>query len=173
MKHKIFFHRVAVNHNQLTNSPQYDAIKVRSDVIIKQPYGKEIGIVIKLSTLVETLPNNIFLTPSGVIVASHGPNVDNYDKRLVIPADKFHAIQISTQANKSPGVSYLLDRLSKKEWPDKAIQILAQLTIPETLIHEIQAARQYVKGLAATSFDEGITQESRISTPLLPDTRSS
>ena len=73
VKNEVFFHRVAVNHNQLTNSPQYDAVKVRSDVTIKQPYGKEIGIVIKLSTLVEMLPNNIFLTPSGVIVVSHGP----------------------------------------------------------------------------------------------------
>ena len=124
VKNEIFFHRVAVNHNQLSNSPQYGAIKVRSDVIIKQPYGKEIGIVIKLSTLLETLPNNIFLTPSGVIVASHGPDLDDYDKRLVIPADNFHAIQISTQANKSPGVSYLLDGLSKKEWSEKATQIL-------------------------------------------------
>ena len=87
VKNEIFFHRVAVNHNQLTNSPQYDAIKVRSDGIIRQPYGKEIGIVIKLSKLVETLPNNIFLTPSGVIVASHCPNANNYDKCLVIPAD--------------------------------------------------------------------------------------
>ena len=120
MKNEIFFHRVAVNHNQLTHSPQYDAVKVRSDVTIKQPYGKEIGIEIKLSTLVETLPNNIFLAPSGVIVASHGPNVDDYDKRLVIPADKFQAIQISTQANKSSGVSYLLDGFSKKEWSEKA-----------------------------------------------------
>ena len=102
VKNEIFFHRVAVNHNQLTNSLQYDAVKVRSDVTIKQPYGKEAGIVIKLSTLVATLPNNIFFTPSGVVVASHGPNVDNYGKRLVIPADKFHAIQISTQANKAP-----------------------------------------------------------------------
>ena len=108
----------------------------------------------------ETLPNNIFLTPSGVIVASHGPNVDDYDKRLVIPAGKFHAIRISTQANKSPGVSYLLDGLSKKEWSEKAIQILAQITIPDILTEKIQAAHQYVKGLAATSLDEGFTSES-------------
>ena len=108
VKDEIFFHRVAVNHNQLTNSPQYDAIKVRSEVNIKQPYGKEIGIVIELSMLLETLPNNILLTPGGMIVASHGPNVDDYDKSFVIPADKFHAIQMSTKANKSPGVSYLL-----------------------------------------------------------------
>ena len=32
VKNEICFHRVAVNHNQLTHSPQYDAIKVRSDV---------------------------------------------------------------------------------------------------------------------------------------------
>ena len=160
VKNEVFFHRVAVNHNQLTNSPQHDAIKVRFDVITKQPYGKEIGTVIKSSTLVETHPNNTFLTPSGVIVASHGPNVDNYDKRLVVPANKFHAIQISTQANESPGVSYLLDGLSQKEWSEKAAQILAQLTIPETLTQEIQTAHQYVKGLAATSLDEGFTSES-------------
>ena len=157
VKNDIFCHRVAVNHNQLTNSPHYDAIRVRSDV---QPYGKEIGIVIKLSTLLETLPNNIFLTPSGVIVASHGPNVDDYDKRLVIPADKSHAIQMNTQASKSPGVSYLLDGFSKKEWSEKAIQILAQNTIPDILTEKIQTAHQYVKGLAATSLDEGFTSES-------------
>ena len=154
VKNDIFFYRVAVNHMQLTNSPQYDAVKVRPDVTIKQPYGKEIGIVIKLLTLVKTLPNNIFLTPSRVTVASHGPNVDNYDKRLVILADKFHATQVSTQANKSPGVSYLLDGLSKEEWSDKAIQILAQLTIPDTLIEKAQTAHQYVKELAATSLDQ-------------------
>ena len=141
----------------------YDAIKVRSDVTIKQPYVKEIGIVIKLSTLLGTLPNNIFLTPSGVIVASHAPIVDDYDKRLVIPADKFHAIQISMQANKSPGVSYLLDGLSKKEWSEKAIQILAQTTIPEISIERIQTAHQYVRGLAATSLDEGFMSESSTS----------
>ena len=160
VKNDILFHRVAVNHNQLTNSPQYDAVKVRSDVTIKQPYGKEIGIVIKLSTLVETLPDNIFLTPSGVTVAPHGPDVDDYDKRLVIPADKFHAIQVSAQFNKSPGVSYLLDGLSKEGWSDKATQILAQLTIPDILAEEIHTAPQYVKGLAATSLDEGFTSES-------------
>ena len=160
MKNEIFFHRVAVNHNQLTHSPQYDAVKVRSDVTIKQPYGKEIGIEIKLSTLVETLPNNIFLAPSGVIVASHGPNVDDYDKRLVIPAGKFHAIQISTQANKNPGVSYLLDGLSKKGWSEKASQFLAQITNPDFLTEKIQTAHQYVKGLAATSLDEGFNSES-------------
>ena len=32
VKNDFFFHRVAANHNQLTSSPQYDAIKVRSDV---------------------------------------------------------------------------------------------------------------------------------------------
>ena len=102
VKNEMVFHRVAANHNQLSNSPQYDAIRVSSDVIIRQPYGKEICIVIKWSKLVETLPNNIFPTPSGVIVASRGPNVDNYDKRLVIPADKVYAIHISMQANKAP-----------------------------------------------------------------------
>ena len=30
VKNEIFFHRVMVNHSQLTNSPQYDAVKVRS-----------------------------------------------------------------------------------------------------------------------------------------------
>ena len=69
VKDEIFFHRVADNHSQLTNSPQYDAIKVKSDVIIRQPYGKEVGIVIRLSTLVETLPNKVFLSSSGVLVA--------------------------------------------------------------------------------------------------------
>ena len=127
---------------------------------IRQPYGKEVGIVIKLSTLLETLPNNIFFTSSGVTVASHGPNVDDYDKRLVIPADKSHAIQISTQAHKSPGASYLLDVFSKKEWSGKAIQILAQITIPDILNERIQTPHQYVKGLAATSLDEGFTPES-------------
>ena len=34
VKDEIFFHRVAVNHTQLTNPPQYDAIKVRSVFII-------------------------------------------------------------------------------------------------------------------------------------------
>ena len=168
VKNDIFFHRVAVNYNQLSNSPQYDAAKVRSDVIIRQPYGKEICIVIKLSTLVETLPNKIFLTPGGVIVASHGPNVDDYDKRLVIPANIFHAVQISTQANKSSGASYLLNGFSKKEWSEQATQILAQLSIPDISIQEIKSAHQYVKGLTATSLDEGFTSESNTNFPLLP-----
>ena len=54
----------------------------------------------------------------------------------------------------------MLDGLSKKEWSDKATQILAQFTIPDTLTQTIQAAHQYVKGLAATSLDEGFTPES-------------
>ena len=78
----------------------------------------------------------------------------------VIPAGKFHAIQISTQANENPRVSYLLDGLSKKEWSEKATQILAQLTIPDILNEKIQTAHQYVKGLAATSLDEGVMSES-------------
>ena len=53
----------------------------------------------------------------------------------------------------------MLDGLSKKEGSDKAIQILAQLTIPDTLVQTIQTAHQYVKGLAATSLDEGFTSE--------------
>ena len=49
--------------------------------------------------LVETLPNKVFLTPTRIFVAPHGPNIEDYDQRLVIPADKFHAIQIGTNAN--------------------------------------------------------------------------
>ena len=30
VKNEIFFHRVEVNHNQLTNSPQYGAVRVGS-----------------------------------------------------------------------------------------------------------------------------------------------
>ena len=83
---------MAVSHNQITNSTQYDAVKIRSDAVIRPPYGKDIGIGMKLSTLVATLPNKVFLTPSGVLVVSHGPNTEDYDKRLVIPADQFHAV---------------------------------------------------------------------------------
>ena len=101
-----------VNHNQLTNPPQYDATKVRCSAEIRTPLGRGIGTVIKLSTLVETLPNKVFLTPTGILVASHCPNVEDYDKRLVIPANKFHAIQIGTNANTNPGVSYPLNELS-------------------------------------------------------------
>ena len=111
----------------------------------------------------ETLPNKVFPTPRGVIVASHGPNVDDYDKRLVVLANKFHAKQISTQANKSPGVSYLLTAFSKKEWSEQAIQILAQLSIPEASTQDIETAHQYVKGLTMTSLDEGFTLESSTS----------
>ena len=84
VKDEIFFHRVMANHNQFTNPTQYDAVKVRSSAKIRPPFRKEIGIVIKLSTLVEaeTLPNKVFLTPTGILVASHGPNVEIYDKRL-------------------------------------------------------------------------------------------
>ena len=53
VKNEIFFHRAVANHNQLTHPPQVDAAKVRSNAIIKPAHGKEIGIVIKLSTLVE------------------------------------------------------------------------------------------------------------------------
>ena len=96
VKSEIFFHRAMVNHNQLTNPSQHDAVKVRSSAEIRTQPGKEIGIVIKLPTLVKTLPNEVFLTPTGILVVSHGPNVNDYDKRLVIPANKFHAIQTLT-----------------------------------------------------------------------------
>ena len=138
MKNEIFFHRVAAKYNELTNSSQYDAIRVRSDAIIRPQYGKDIGIVIRLSTLVETLPNKSFLTPTGILVASHGVNVDGYDKRLVIPASKFHAIQIGTNAHRNPGVSYLLNELSKKDWSDQANLILAQLSIPDISTEDIK-----------------------------------
>ena len=127
VKNEIFFHRVMVNHNQLTNSPHYDDAKVRSSAKIRTPLGKGIGIVIKLSTLVETLPNKVFLTPTGILVASHGPNVEDYDKRLVIPANKFHAIQTGTNANTNPGVSYPLNELSRKDRSDQVNLILTQL----------------------------------------------
>ena len=97
VKNEIVFHRVVVNHNQLTNSPQYDAVKVRSNAKIRTPFSKEVGTVINLSTLVETLPNKVFPTPSGILVASHGPNVEDNAKRLVIPVNQFHAIQIGTK----------------------------------------------------------------------------
>ena len=82
--------------------------------------------MIKLSTLVERLPNKVFLTPTGILVASHGPNVKDYDKRLVIPANKFHAIQVGTNAHKNPGVSYPPNGLSKKEWSEQADLIIEQ-----------------------------------------------
>ena len=87
VKNEVFFHRVVANHNQLTNPPQYDVVMVRPSAKIRPPFNKEIGIVIKLSTLVETLPDKVFLTPTGILVASHGPNVEDYGKRLVIPAN--------------------------------------------------------------------------------------
>ena len=39
--------------------------------------------MIKLSTLVETLPKEVFLTPTGILFVSHGPTVNDYNKRLV------------------------------------------------------------------------------------------
>ena len=147
VKNEIFSHRVVVNHNQLTNSPQFDALKVRSNAIIRPPYGKETGIVIKLSTLVETLPNKVFLTPTGILVASHGPNVEDYDKRVLIPASKFHAIQMGTNANTNPGVSYSLNELSKKDRSDQANMISEQLSIPNVSTQDIKTVHQCVKGL--------------------------
>ena len=40
VKNEIFFHRVMVNHSQLTISPQYDAVEVRSSAKIRVPFGK-------------------------------------------------------------------------------------------------------------------------------------
>ena len=158
VKNEIFFHRVVVNHNQLTNSLQFDAVKVRSNAIIRRPYGKEIGIVIKLSMLVEMLPNEVLLTPTRIHVASHGPNVKDYNKRLVIPARNFHAIQIGTNAHKHPGVSYPPNEFSKKEWSEQADLIPEQLSIPNVLTQDIKTVHQYVKGFAM-NYDRGSTSE--------------
>ena len=57
----------------------------------------------------------------------------------------------------------MLDGFSKKEWLEKATQILAQITIPNISTERIQTAHQYVRGLAATSLDEGVTSESSTS----------
>ena len=158
MNNEAFFHRVVVNHNQFTNPPQYDAARARPNAIIRTPYGKETGIVIKLSTLVETLPNKVLFTPTGMLVASHGPNVEDYDKRLVIPASKFHAIQVGTHANINPGVSYPLNELSKKDWSDHVNLILARLSIPNVSTQDIKTVHQYVKGLTM-NYDDGFTSE--------------
>ena len=99
VKNEIFFHRVVVNHNRLTNSPQFDAVKVRSNAISSDHHTARKLELFKLSTLVETLPNNVFLTPTGIRVASHGPKVEDYNKRLAVPARKFHAIQIGTDVH--------------------------------------------------------------------------
>ena len=164
MKNEIFFHRVVVNHNQLTNSPQYGAVKVRSDAIINPAHGKEIGVVIKLSTLVEILPSKVFITPTGIFVVSHGPNVEDFNKRLMIPARKFHAIQIGTNAHNNPGDSYLLNDLSKKDWSAQAELILEQLSIPNVLTQDIKTVHRYVKGITM-DYDHGFSSE--VSTELL------
>ena len=57
----------------------------------------------------------------------------------------------------------MLDGLSKKEWSEKAIQVFAQISIPDISTERIQTAHQYVRGLAATSLDEGFTSESSTS----------
>ena len=158
VKNDIFFHRVMVNHNQPTNSLQYDAVMERSSAKIRTPLGKEIGIVIELSTLVETLPDKVFLTPTGILVASHGPYVEDYDKRLVIPANKFHAIQIGTNANANPGASYPLNELSRKGWSDQVNLILTQLSIPNVTAQDIKTVHQYVKGLPMND-EDGFTAE--------------
>ena len=164
VKNEIFFHRVMFNHNQFTNSPQYDAVRVRSSVKIRTPPGKEICIVIKLSTLVETLPNEVFLAPTGIFVVSHGPNVNDYDRRFIIPANKFHAIQIGTHASTNPGVSYLLNELSRKGWSDQVNLILTQLSIPSVSAQDIETVHQYAKGFM-TNCDGGFVAE--MSTELL------
>ena len=164
VKNDIFVHRVRVDHNQLTNPPQYDAVKVRSSAKIRTPPGKEVGIVIKLSTFIETLPNEVFLTPTGILVVSHGPNVNDYDKRLVILANRFHAIQIGTKTSINPGASYPLNELSRKDMPDQVNLILTQLSIPNVTAQDIKRVHQYVKGLM-TNYEGAFTAE--MSTELL------
>ena len=99
---EIFFHRVEVNHNEITNSPQYGAVNERSDTITRPAQGKEIGVAIKLSTLVERFPSKVFITPAGVPVAPHGSNVEGYNKRLVIPAWKSMPYSLAQRHGKAP-----------------------------------------------------------------------
>ena len=108
--------------------------------------------------LVETLPNKVFPTPTGILVASHGPNVEDYDKRLVIPANAFHAIQIGTNANTNPGVSYPLNELSKKDWSDQVSLILTQFSIPKVSAQDIKTVHQYVKGFTMI-YEDGFNSE--------------
>ena len=114
--------------------------------------------MIKLSTLVEILPNKVFFTPTGILVVSHSPNVEDYNKRLMIPARKYHAIQICTKARKSPRVSYPLNDLSKKDWSTQAELILEQISIPNVSTQDIKTVHRYVKGLTM-DYDHGFTSE--------------
>ena len=157
VKNEIFFHQpwLVITSSQIPRST-YDAVKVRSSAKVRTPLGKEIGIVIKLSTLVETFPNKVFLTPTGILVVSRGPNVNDYDKRLVIPANKFHAIQIGTNANTNPGVSYPLNEPSRKDWSDQVNLILTQLSIPNVTAQDIKTVHQYVKGFT-TNYEDRLT----------------
>ena len=114
--------------------------------------------MIKLSTLVEMLPNKVFQTPTGILVASQGPNVEDCDKRLVIPANKFHAIQIGTNASINLGASYPLNELSGKDRSDQVNLVLTELSIPNVRAQGIKTVRQYVKGFT-TNCEGGFTAE--------------
>ena len=70
---------------------------------------------------------------------------------------EIHAIQFSTAAWKSPGVSYQLSDLSNKDWSAQAELTFEQVHIPEVL--DNKTVHRYVKGLTM-NYDDGFTSES-------------
>ena len=75
-----------------------------------------------------------------------------------IPARKFHAIQIGTNANTNPGASFLLNEVSRKGWSDQINLILTQLSIPSVTAQDIKTVHQHVKGFT-TNYGDGFTAE--------------